>query len=53
MTIKRLGGKVQLFYDLRTINLISSSSAGRIKNLNKPHMAPGSEFAHAWTRQKL
>lgn len=42
--------EVQLFYDLLTIHIISSSSAGRIKKLNVPHTAPGSMFATACCR---
>lgn len=36
---------IQLIYDLLTVNIISSSSAGHIKMLKTP---PRPEFAHAW-----
>lgn len=36
--------EMQLFYDWMTINISSSSLAGRIKKLNGQHMAPGAIF---------
>lgn len=39
--------EIQLFYDWMTINISSSSLAGRIKKLNGQHMAPGPYFVHA------
>lgn len=39
--------EIQLLYDLLTGYLISSSFAGRIKKLNKPHIAL--KFGHVWS----
>lgn len=40
--------EIQLLYDLLTISIISSSWADQIRQFNRPHMAPGVWFAHAW-----
>lgn len=37
----QLVDEIQLFYDLGTINIISSSPADQIKKLDWTHMAPG------------
>lgn len=39
--------ETQLIIDIVTINIISSNWAGWIEKLNGPHMAHGSQFAHA------
>lgn len=38
--MKKYWNEIQLFYDLRTINIISSSLEGRIINHNRLLMAP-------------
>lgn len=45
--------EIQLFYYLFTINIVSLSSAGRIKKLNGPHVASGCSLPRSALAQLL